>query len=247
MSEFSDIVIYADESGDHSLTKIDNQYPVFVLSLCIFEKKYYINKLVPKIQSVKFHWFGSDTVILHERDIRKQHGKFAILSIRENRESFMKDLNNILSASKMKIACCAIDKRRLTEEYLFPDNPYHLALQFCLENAFLYIREKNQISKITHCLFEKRGKKEDEELELEFLRITNGANCFRTRMDCFKLEFVDKRANCSGLQIADLTARPIGLHVIRPHQQNRAYGIIQRKLYIRKTGRKASSGPKIFP
>jgi hypothetical protein len=33
--EFSDYVIYADESGDHSLTKIDPIYPVFVLCLCL--------------------------------------------------------------------------------------------------------------------------------------------------------------------------------------------------------------------
>ncbi|WP_338012591.1 DUF3800 domain-containing protein [Rhizobium sp. LCM 4573] len=35
---YSDFIIYVDESGDHSLTSIDVNYPIFVLSFCIFEK-----------------------------------------------------------------------------------------------------------------------------------------------------------------------------------------------------------------
>jgi hypothetical protein len=34
----SDFIIYVDESGDHSLESIDPDYPVFVLSFCIFRK-----------------------------------------------------------------------------------------------------------------------------------------------------------------------------------------------------------------
>ena len=44
MPEFSDYVIYADESGDHSLEHIDQTYPVFVLCLCLFRKKDYAGK-----------------------------------------------------------------------------------------------------------------------------------------------------------------------------------------------------------
>ncbi len=38
---FSDYIIYVDESGDHSLESIDKEYPVFVLAFCIFNKKIY--------------------------------------------------------------------------------------------------------------------------------------------------------------------------------------------------------------
>jgi len=34
-----------------------------------------------------------------------------------------------------------------------------------------------------------------------------------------------------GLQFADLIARPIGIHVLRPEQQNRAWDIIKEKIY----------------
>jgi hypothetical protein len=33
--EKSDYIIYVDESGDHSLTSIDPQFPVFTLAFCI--------------------------------------------------------------------------------------------------------------------------------------------------------------------------------------------------------------------
>lgn len=34
-----------------------------------------------------------------------------------------------------------------------------------------------------------------------------------------------------GLQIADIAARPIGLSVLRPEQPNRAFAILEEKLY----------------
>lgn len=37
---FSDYIVYVDESGDHSLDSINSEYPLFVLSFCIFRKCY---------------------------------------------------------------------------------------------------------------------------------------------------------------------------------------------------------------
>jgi hypothetical protein len=44
-TEFSDYVVYVDESGDHGLASIDPEFPVFVLAFCVFEKSHYINSL----------------------------------------------------------------------------------------------------------------------------------------------------------------------------------------------------------
>ncbi len=62
---FSDYIIYVDESGDHSLESIDKQYPVFVLAFCIFNKKIYSESIIRKLKEVKFKYFGHDMVILH--------------------------------------------------------------------------------------------------------------------------------------------------------------------------------------
>ena len=46
----------------------------------------------------------------------------------------------------------------------------------------------------------------------------------------FIIKFASKQINSTGLQLADLTARPIALKFLRPHQENRAYEIIKTKL-----------------
>ena len=38
------------------------------------------------------------------------------------------------------------------------------------------------------------------------------------------------KSNSSGLQLADLIARPIGLHKLKPEQPNRAYDVIEEKV-----------------
>ena len=39
IEEFSHFIVYVDESGDHSLTSIDRQFPLFLLNFCIFIKE----------------------------------------------------------------------------------------------------------------------------------------------------------------------------------------------------------------
>ena len=44
----SDYIAYVDESIDHSLTAIDPEDPVFVLSFCIFRKNDYVTRVTPQ-------------------------------------------------------------------------------------------------------------------------------------------------------------------------------------------------------
>lgn len=93
---------------------------------------------------------------------------------------------------------------------------------------------------------EKRGRREDDELELAFRRICDGANRWG-RLNSFELVFADKRTNSAGLQLADLTARPIGRHVMDPSQHNRAWTILAAKLRRSPVGAVQGWGLKIFP
>ena len=74
VTQFSDYIVFADESGDHGLISIDPQFPVFALVFCLFEKERYLNEVDPAIRRLKFKYFGHDAVVLHEREIRKQKG-----------------------------------------------------------------------------------------------------------------------------------------------------------------------------
>jgi hypothetical protein len=224
-SSFSDFIVYVDESGDHSLASVDATYPVFVLSFCIFHKKHYAEKVIPAVEKLKFNTFGHDSVVLHENEIRKQKGPFAFLSHALTRISFMQLLDTVLLQSNFILIACVVDKAKLNRNLGEVTNPYHLALGECLEALKGFLQEKMQTNKTTHIVVECRGKKEDAELELEFLRLCD------QHAHPFKIVFADKKTNSVGLQVADLVARPVGIHVLRPDQKNRAFEILRHKFY----------------
>ena len=243
--QHSEFIIYVDESGDHSLESIDPDYPVFVLSFCIFRKSDYAQRVTPAIRQLKFATFGHDMVVLHESEIRRKKGAFSRLS-KEPREAFMNTLTDIIGAADFQLVAVVIDKRKLKDRYTQPAHPYHLALEFGLERIYRLLKDAGQDDKLTFLVCEARGPKEDAELELEFRRIRDGANYFHKPLP-FDLIMADKKTNSEGLQLADLTARPIGLSVLRPDQGNRAATVLEGKFYRDKTGSKLGMGLKVFP
>ena len=90
-----------------------------------------------------------------------------------------------------------------------------------------------------------RGAKEDAELELEFRRICS-SNATGQQLP-FEIRFAHKQTNSSGLQLADLTARPIGRKILDPEQTNRAADIIWPKLDSDRRGNPTNWGLKVFP
>ena len=229
--QFSDYIVYVDESGDHSLTAIDPNYPLFVLAFCIFHKRHYSEVVVPALQKFKFRHFGHDIVVLHERDIRKEKGDFNIFRSVDAHQNFLDELTTFIDESNFILVSCVIDKRKLKRPGASEaDNPYHYALRHGLEQLFGFIEEKGQTDRQTHVVVERRGKKEDQELELEFRRICDGANALGQELP-FSVKFASKQVNSSGLQLSDLVARPIGMHILRPEQTNRAFDVLEKKFY----------------
>jgi len=238
---FSDYVVYVDESGDHSLASIDAGYPVFVLALCVFHKRHYSEKIIPAVEKLKFNYFGHDSVVLHETEIRKQKGDFAFLSHRPRREDFVAWLSDIMVKSNFILIACVVDKARLSRSEGDASNPYHIALDICLQRLHDFLAEKGQHELQTHVVVECRGKKEDRELELEFRRICDG-NGTQSRQLPFNIVFADKKTNLTGLQLADLVARPVGLSYIRPGQPNQAFEVLKRKFFCDGGRDKVGSG-----
>lgn len=164
---FSDYIVYVDESGDHSLLSIDPEYPVFVLSFCIFRKDEYAQAMTPAVRRLKFETFGHDMAILHEIDIRKKRGVFSRLG-KEERDHFLNALTNIIEAADFRLVAVVIDKRKLKARYANPEHPYHLAMGFGLERIYRYIKNAGHDNRLTHLVCEARGAKEDAELGWNF-------------------------------------------------------------------------------
>ena len=245
---FSGFIIYADESGDHGLglRSMLSDNPVFVLCFCVFRVADYTSTVVPLIQRLKFRFFGHDTVILHSHEIRKARGEFTFLFDRTKRAEFMETLNSAIEEASFTLIASVINKTKLQEQYAFPDNPYDIALRFCMERAHFFLQSVGQHERLTKVVVERRGKKEDKDLELIFRRVADGDNYMKIRLP-FEIVFADKKVNSSGLQIADLVAHPVGRHVLDPARPNHAYEIVERKFPRSPTGQIQGWGLKIFP
>lgn len=234
-ADFGEYLIFADESGDHGLATIDPEFPVFTLAFCLIRKTDYISKIVPAIQQLKLDFWGHDQIILREHDIRKEVGPFALLRTdKKLRQEFMTRLSLLIEEAPIHIVASVIHKMTLKQKYSSPHNPYDIALLFCMERSLDVLVQQKQDRPVTHILAESRGEKEDKQLMQEFDRIRNNhvkldnqaPNFNRVR---FELIFVEKKSNSSGLQLADLVARPIALSVLRPDQHNRAFDSIREK------------------
>lgn len=242
---WSDYIVYVDETGDHGLDSIQEDFPLFGLSFCIFRKESYCQDITPAIRALKFETFGHDMVILHEHDIRKKAGPFSMMG-KERRETFLNHLTEIIDLAEFTMVAVIIHKAKLKERYAYPAHPYHLAMEFGLERVYRFLKGKNQEDRLTHVVFEARGKNEDAALELEFRRVRDGDNYFRAPLP-FEIALADKRVNSEGLQLADMTARPLALSVLRPGQPNRAREVLERKIYRDGWGQTAGFGLKVFP
>lgn len=243
---FSDYIVYVDESGDHGLSHVDANYPVFVLVFCIFRKVDYADHVLSALQKLKFRYFGHDQIILHERDIRKRQGPFSILKDTALRQRFLVDTGEVIQNLPMTLIVSVIDKRILADRYECPNNPYALSMRFALERLDWFLRQKGERERMTHVIVERRGKVEDAQLEQTFREICSGDNWHGRRFP-FEPVFVDKKSNSSGLQVADLIARPAGMAYLRPDQQNTAWDIAKTKLYRGASGSEIGSGWKVFP
>ena len=166
----SNYIVYVDESGDHSLVSIDEGYPVFVLSFCVFQKQHYAHVITPALRMLKFETFGHDMVILHEQDIRKKTGTFHQMG-KERRESFLEDLNVLIAEADFTLLVSVIDKHKLKKEQTQDTHVYHLAMELGLEKLYHFLQSCNQQNRLTHVICEARGRVEDRALELEFARL----------------------------------------------------------------------------
>lgn len=245
MPQFGDYIVFVDESGDHSLVSVDPTYPVFVLAFVLFRKREYVRDLVPAVLELKFRHFGHDQVILHEHDIRKNKGPFAALRDAAVREAFMGDLNRLIMAAPFTLIASVIDKVGLRDRYAGERHAYHVAMQFGLERVYQELNARGCRGGTTHILFERRGPKEDAEVEEEFERVC-AQNATGHALP-FAAVLCPKACNSPGLQLSDLVARPVGRKMIDPAQPNRAYDILEPKLRRSPRGVTWGWGLKMFP
>ena len=239
----SPYIAYFDECGDHGLVTINPLFPVFVLCAAVFKIEDYRTKDAPALSDIKFRLWYHDAVVFHSREIRKKVGDFAALAKPGNSEIFMGEISDFFEGSTVTLIAAAIHKQKHKAQYVWPEDPYALSLQFCLER--LYGHVKHAGNRLTYCIFERRGPPEDKTLATRFGEVCAGTNQWGCELP-FRAVFADKKQNLQGLQIADLAAYPIAKHVLDPDTPRKDWEVVEKKL---RSGPKGyiGWGLKVFP
>lgn len=231
-------VVCVDESGDHGLVSTD--YPVLVLAFCVFEKAD-ISRARQRFSEMKFAHFGTDTLVCHEREIRKRQGPFGFGGDKLRYQAFMADLTELIDSTKFTLIAVVIDKRALDHH----ERSYRLATRYGIERVARLLQDRGDRGAVD-VLFEARGKKEDQELRAFFSSVCVGDNALKAQLT-MSATFIKKATVHPGLEIADLVARPVGQRVLYPAQRNRAFKVIERKLRRGPGGKIDGWGLKVFP
>ena len=225
------LVVYFDEVGNPTLGASDKDFPIFAVALFICDADRYVHEIVPRVNALKFKWFGHEGVILHSRDIRKAQGDFEFLTVPATRSEFYEDLNGVMSGCDYKLIAVAIRKDLHVSRYTYPADPYDLALLFAMERLLSVLEDARQTDVMV--IAEKRGRNEDRELHSAFQRIVTSGTEFvdgaRFRSIRWTLRFLPKSMNIVGTQMADLAAYPIARYALDKARPNPAYEIVRHK------------------
>jgi len=209
--------IYIDESGDHvfrdEVAMQDPSHRFLALAGCFFEGESY-KKFHESFEALKQKHFPhnpDDPVILHRSDMINCKGPFWRLRDEARRQAFEGDLLAALEDTDFLMIAVVIDKLVQKRSYPIPWHPYNMALGFMLQRYCGYL---NHIGKRGDVLAESRGKTEDRILKGAYEHIHNNgdmhhkATWFQQALTSNSVKLKQKKANISGLQLADLVAYP---------------------------------------
>jgi hypothetical protein len=248
-------VLYIDETGDHSLSKIDSSYPIFVLTGIIADESYHEGTLTQLLDEFKTKHFGTADIILHNKEMTHPQSANSQLYMKfmdtNFRRQFYKDFEYLLDRLDISIVACVIMKSQQFAKYgLEAKDPYLLSFDNLI-NLLVFDLKGDQTGKV---VAESRNSILDNQLEISYLssRI-EGTNKLQASEIKLKLEgsisLRKKSDNIAGLQLADMVASPLARHFLgKPERvgQQLSYESVFRK--VRNTnGHWKNIGITVFP
>ncbi len=215
-------ILFLDESGDHNLSVIDPQYPVFVLGGVIMDEDYAEGPLTETLNEFKQELFGSRDIILHTSDIARNRNGFEPLTESGFRNHFYRRLNELMRSIPYKVVACVIRKDVHLEMYgEAAINPYSLSLTLLVER---FCFEVGDVANGGVIVVERRDPSLDRSLGSAWhdlrIRGTRYMKAATINSRILELNMQAKSENIAGLQLADLIVSPIGRHVLgkRDHE-----------------------------
>lgn len=224
---------------------IDPKFPVCAQCAVTCTVEEYLTQTLPNLMRVKYSFFGNECIVMHGHKIRKKAGPFKILQDEEVFEEFMQAISWCFEKMEGCLVISAVDKLRHKAQYVRPDDPFFLTLQFLLERLHDHWRLRLIGGKRLLCVFEERGAEEDKVTREMFDRICAGEN-FRHRVFPFDADFRPKSNNVAGHQYADLAAYSACRYVETRNEERKDWLAVKGKLRTC-GGAYLGHGLKIFP
>ena len=231
-------VLFLDESGDHNLSVIDPQYPMFVLGGVIMEVDYAKGPLTDALNDFKRRMLGRTDIVLHTADIVRNRNGFERMKDPGYRAEFLEGLNEVMRRAEYRVVACTIHKTAHLSRYgLAAVDPYMLSLDILVERFSLDV---GNVTRGGIIVAEKRGPVLDPGLELAWLNLKiNGTRYVQAHDIDNRIGGLLLRAksdNIAGLQLADLVVSPVGRKVLgKPVKED--WRIVESKFRRSRDGR----------
>ncbi len=206
--------LYIDESGDHTYGAVDDPAKRYLgLTGCFIEADYYRHVLHPAFERLKQRHFPhspDEPIVLHRRDLLDKTGPYWRLRDSSVNAAFEDDLIDFLETHDYRLISIVIDKAAHGRRYgRVAYHPYHYCLALIMERYCGFLKRFNAVGDV---MAESRGKAEDRQLAGAYSLLFNvgtrfhPAPFFASVLTTRELKLKPKRANVSGLQVADLLA-----------------------------------------
>lgn len=95
----------------------DKDFPLFVLSTVIFDRKKYIKQTIPGLAELKLKFWNHEGINLHSRDIRKQLDDFSFTRVPNHRHHFIEELTAMIKKLEFTLFITVINKNSHKAKY----------------------------------------------------------------------------------------------------------------------------------
>jgi hypothetical protein len=240
-------VMYLDESGNHSLSTVEPNFPVFVLGGVILERNYVFEVVEPRLSALKLSFFGRDDFALHTAEIVRPKGQFSVLKDDALKLEFVSALTELMRELEYTVVACAVLKMPFRRAgHLEAEDLYLHSLEFVVEQFCAEVGEGADAGLV---YAERRRPDLDRELETSWdsMRRLGNRGLPSTDLSRRILELVlkDKRTRTVGLELADLVVSPIG-RAMAGYDRREDWDVVESK-FRRVGGSYFGSGLVILP
>lgn len=249
--------IFIDECGSHFLAD-DSEFAAFVLAAVIVPDADY-----PRLEEQWKRWkndcLGSSDKLIHEPNIRRCSGPFYKFKRKSaKRAAVFQSLRELLTELDFAAIACVLNRTEYVAQFglgsldkSLPSHPYLMTLDFLMERLVMVLETQFGGAR-GHVVAEARGPLEDALLQYEYVRLQLdgtsyiAAAWFRQQLEP-GIEFQTKKDNCTGLQLADLLARPCGEKVCAPSSTPAHWPEFREKLCLGEETAHSILGLKVIP